>query len=45
MNWLKGDPQVSKFIYQIHPYLWYFAGSLCFAIGTAIVILRMWRGK
>jgi len=28
---------------ELAPYLWYLAGSLCFAIGTLIVIYRQIR--
>jgi hypothetical protein len=31
-------------LYQLHPYLWYGAGSICFLVGTCVVIYRMVRG-
>jgi hypothetical protein len=33
-----------KMLYNMMPYLWYLAGSICFAVGTAIVIYRILKG-
>jgi len=30
--------------HEMIPYLWYLAGSMCFAVGTLVVIVRMMAG-
>ncbi len=30
--------------HSLVPYLWYMGGSVCFGIGTAIVIFRILKG-
>jgi len=30
-----------KMLYDMIPYLWYLVGSICFAVGASIVIIRM----
>ena len=27
------------------PFLWYMAGSLCFVMGSAITLYRIWKGE
>ena len=32
-------------LHELIPFFWYFAGSICFAVGTLVVIIRTLRGE
>jgi len=35
---------LAPYLHALAPYLWYAAGSICFLVGTLIVIARIVRG-